>query len=74
MSAAPSWSVGDRVVWPHREGRGSAWRTVLTAGTVTAVDLPGQPPGVQVTFDEPVKGSSTCYATHSEILAEEGAP
>ena len=68
MTAAPGWAVGDRVAWPHREGRGSACRTVLTVGTITAVDLPGQPPGVQVTFDEPVRGLPACYATHAEIM------
>lgn len=61
------WQVGDRVVWPHREGIGRARRTVYSTGTVTAVDLPGMPAGAQVTFDRPVNGAPTCYATYAEL-------
>jgi hypothetical protein len=38
-------------------------------GVVEALDLPGQPPGVLVRFDEPVNGSDVCYATYDEVRA-----
>lgn len=66
------WWVGDRVVWPHREGSGRRRRDVRPAGTVTAVNLPHLPAGVEVTFDEPVNGSLRRYATHSELRAHRG--
>lgn len=67
------WWVGDRVVWPHREGSGRHRRDVQSAGTVTAVDLPNLPTGVEVAFDEPVNGSRRCYAAYSELRSH-GAP
>jgi hypothetical protein len=61
------WWVGDRVLWPHLEGSARRRREVRSAGTVTAIDLPGLPPGVEVTFDDPVHGSRRCYATYHEL-------
>jgi hypothetical protein len=66
------WWVGDRVVWPHREGSGRRRRDVQSAGTVTAVDLPNLPAGVEVTFDEPVNGARRCYATYDELRVHSG--
>lgn len=66
----PAWKVNDRVVWPHSEGVGRDRWAVRSAGTVTGIDLPGLPPGVQVTFDKPVNGASTCYAVHGELEPE----
>ncbi len=67
------WSVGDRVVWPHREGNGRGRRTVLSAGTVVALDdVPGTR-GVRVRFDEPLREHNDldeCYATYRELVAE----
>lgn len=64
------WSVGDRVVWPHREGHGRARRTVLSPGTVIALDdVPGTR-GVRVRFDEPLReydDLDECYATYAEL-------
>lgn len=67
--SAPRWEVGDRVAWPHRERQRGAHRrrVVRSVGTVTAVDVPGLPPGVRVEFDQPVHGETTCYATHDEL-------
>jgi hypothetical protein len=61
------WSVGDRVVWEHREGNGPARRTVRSPGTVVAVNLDGLPKGVKVQFDAPFNGVMDCYATHYEL-------
>lgn len=67
------WEVGDRVVWPHREGVGRARRVLhRSAGTVVEVDAPGVPPGARVQFDHPVNGVMTCYATHRELEPEAG--
>lgn len=64
------WRVGDRVVWPHREGIGRNRRDVESSGTVTALDLPNLPPGVEVTFDEPdTEHARRCYATYRELRA-----
>lgn len=60
------WSVGDRVVFPHRARKGGH-HNVWTVGTVTAVDLPGLPPGVKVEYDEPDDGCPGCYARHDEL-------
>lgn len=64
------WWVGDRVVWPHQEGHGFARHEVVSPGTVTAIDLPGQPPGARVRLDAPVHGLWTCYATYDELRPE----
>jgi hypothetical protein len=64
------WEVGDRAVWPHREGHGKGRHTVRSAGTVIAVDLPNLPSGVDLRFDEPVSGVTTAYATHEELERE----
>jgi hypothetical protein len=40
-------------------------------GTVRAVDLPGQPPGVKVDLDREINGVWDCYATHRELRPEE---
>lgn len=71
MSTKRRWRVGDRVVWPHREGIGRARRDVRSAGTVTDVDLPRLGPGVRVAFDNPVNGGTSCYATHDELEPEQ---
>ena len=39
-------------------------------GKVEAIDPPGLPAGVKVRLDEAVNGTTGCYATHSEIVAE----
>lgn len=64
------WKQGDRVV--IRLPAGKPWgraarRWIDVHGTVVDVDLPGLPPGVKVEFDNPVLGSSWCYATHEEL-------
>lgn len=65
--------VGDRVsvYLPDRsapgKGRGRRVAIVPVSGTVTAVDLPGLPRGVQVALDRTVNGGDTCYATHAEV-------
>lgn len=59
--------VGARAAFTFR-GSGRARRTVLHPGTVAAVAEPGVPPGVQLTFDQPCHGTTTCYATHGELV------
>jgi hypothetical protein len=68
-TAEGPWKVGDRVAWPHKVRAGRFASIILEVGTVTAVDLPGLPRGVQITFDDPVDGAATCYATYREIQA-----
>lgn len=54
--------IGDRVrLWIGPPKRGG-WRY----GTVTGIDN-GHRPGLDVTFDAPVLGQPTCYATHAEV-------
>lgn len=62
-----SWKVGDRVVWPHHEKHGGRYEIVRSVGTITAVNEPGLPRGVRVTFDELVNGAPSCYATYGEL-------
>ena len=53
--------VGDRVrVWIGPPKRGG-----YRYGTVTGID-DGSLPGVRITFDAPVLGQPSCYATHDE--------
>lgn len=66
-----TFSIGDRVEWVH-EVPGSGRRprrAACTPGRVVALDLPGQPPGVEVKFDatDPDTGAPGCYAAYGEI-------
>lgn len=71
-----AWKPGDRVrlMLPDpakragTKGSKSRWFT----GTVRDVDPPGHRPGVIVDLDEPVKGVSYCFATHTELQAFAG--
>lgn len=82
MMAEAGWKPGDRVIvrLPDqidrlpggsllRKRRGTA-RDVDVHGTVRAVDLPGQPPGVKVDLDREINGVRDCYATHAELRRE----
>lgn len=68
------WQPGDRVIvrLPDRNLRqgGSGFRQVDVHGTVSEIDMPGQPPGVKVDLDREVNGVSDCYATHGELRPE----
>jgi hypothetical protein len=75
MAAEPKpWKPGDRVIvrLPDRNLRqgGKGFRQVDVHGTVRAVDLPGQPPGVKVDLDREINGVRDCYATHRELRPE----
>ena len=59
------WQIGDRVTYRYRRNGVEHY----VHGTVTALDLPGLPPGVQVTFDAPDRGVTTCYATRRELVS-----
>ena len=66
------WKPGDRVIVRLRDGalpraRGGWIRQADVHGTVRAVDLPDQPPGVKVDLDREINGVRECYATHAEL-------
>jgi hypothetical protein len=73
--AEPKWKPGDRVIvrLPDKvrlSGMRGGWsRDVDVHGTVRAVDLPGQPPGVKVDLDREINGVRDCYATYGELRA-----
>jgi hypothetical protein len=68
---ASDWKAGDRVavVLPYRSGVWGRYRRVRATGTVTAVDVPGLPPGVDIALDFEVGGARSCYATHEEVMS-----
>lgn len=70
MTALPRrrWRGGDRAAVPGRQSAGWARRSVLHPGTVTAVVEPGLPPGVRPTFGQPGRGTTSCSATHGELV------
>ncbi len=57
---------GDRVTWPHREGRSGGRRTVISHGVVTDLD----DGGVHVELDIPANGTTRLYAGKSELCFE----
>jgi len=69
---AEHWKPGDRVIVRLPGGRptGRGRHHVDVHGTVRAVDLPGQRPGVKVDLDREINGVRDCYATHREFRRE----
>ena len=61
MAARTRFKVGSQVkVWigPPKQDR---W----LRGVITAIDPPGQPPGIEVTAED----GEQCYATHREVVS-----